>query len=50
MDIYRYNKGLRRSFKVFMAFIMEIVRILNGFKAFNVNTEEIYESYGYLPL
>jgi hypothetical protein len=40
MDIYCFNMKIRRSFNVFMAFIMEIVRILIGFRV-NGNMEEI---------
>jgi hypothetical protein len=40
MDIYCYNMGIRRCFNVFTAFMMEILRILNGFKAFNGYMED----------
>jgi hypothetical protein len=31
MDIYRYKMGIRITFNDFTAFILEILRILNGF-------------------
>jgi hypothetical protein len=35
---------------VFTAFIMEILRILNGFKGFNGNMVDFKRFYGYLLL
>jgi hypothetical protein len=40
MDIYRYYKGIRRKINGFKAFIVEIWKILNGFKVFYGKMEE----------
>jgi hypothetical protein len=48
MDIYRYYKGIRRKIYGFKAFIVEIWKILNGFKVFYGNMEEFYQFYRYL--
>jgi hypothetical protein len=50
MDIYCYNMEIQMSFNVFMAFIMEIVWILNGFNSFNGNMVDFKRFYGYIPL